>query len=301
MRIDARTWGLLLLGTAITAIALLGMSLSSLELRPGEPLILPEQMRRMERGRGEIPPMPGGDVIYVMLRVTFILTIALLPFAIIYCIISPKARKRVLASVITLLAICSLLMLLRPSLNDIEEEIQLPDEAPERMPEGALSAPGAEFTADPSPGLILAVNIALALLLAAAIVIVIWFIWQYTYPSRSTRTAEETSPLKHLAQEAQETIQAVRAGADLNDVVTRCYVEMIQILREQRGIHRQHAMTPREFEIHLKEMGLPAEQTRRLTRLFERVRYGDKRPSKQQEDEAIASLNAIVEFCGKSS
>lgn len=299
-----KTWVLLLLSAAIAAIVLMATSLSALELHPGEPFplaaILREQLKGMKRGRGEIPPMPGGDIIGVALRATLILAAALSPFAIIYCIISPEARKRVLGSVITFLAIYYLLMRLRPALSDIEGKVQLPNQAPGRMPEGMSSAPDVEFAADPSPGLILAANIALALLLAAAVVAVIWFIWQYTRRARSARTAKETAPLEQLAQEAQEAIGAVRSGADLKDVVTRCYFEMMQILREQRGIHRQRAATPREFEIRLEEIGLPAEQIQRLTRLFEEVRYGDKSPGKQQEDQAIASLTAIVEFCGES-
>lgn len=300
MKRDNRIWGLLLLGATIAAIALLAMSVPTLELRPGEPLILPEEMRGMPEERGEIPPMPDGELIDVLLRAIFTFALVLLPFAIIYLIISPEARKRALGTLITVLVITSLLLLLRPMVEGIEEEIEFSEEVPGRIPEGDLPAPDVEFTADPSPGLILAANIALALFLAAGVVAIIWFIWQYLHPDHSTQV-KGIDALEQLAQGAQEAIGAVRSGADLNDVITRCYFEMTQILREQRGIHRQRAMTPREFEARLEEIGLPAEQIQRLTRLFERVRYGDKSPSKQQQDEAIASLNAIVEFCGKSS
>jgi hypothetical protein len=56
-------------------------------------------------------------------------------------------------------------------------------------------------------------------------------------------------------------------------------------------------MTPREFEMRLEEAGIPTTQVRRLTRLFEEVRYGDKRLGEQEERQAIVSLTSIVRFC----
>ncbi|MFP3896341.1 MAG: DUF4129 domain-containing protein [Anaerolineales bacterium] len=300
MNRDNKIWVLLLLGAAIAAIALLAISLPALELRPGEPLILPEEMRGMPGEREEIPPMPHGEIIDILLRAIFTFTLVLLPFAIIYLIISPESRKRALGTLITVLVITFLLMLLRPMVEGIEEEMEFGEEVPGKVPDGTLPAPDTEFTAEPSPGLILAVNILLALFLAAAVVAIVWFIWQHAHTRRSVRTVEDIPPMEQLAQEAQEAIGAVRSGVDLNDAVTRCYFEMTRILREQRGIHRQRAMTPREFETRLEEIGLPPEQIQRLTRLFERVRYGDKNPSEREEDQAIASLTAIVEFCRES-
>jgi hypothetical protein len=54
-------------------------------------------------------------------------------------------------------------------------------------------------------------------------------------------------------------------------------------------------MTPREFEQHLAEAGLGDDHIRRLTRLFESVRYGSNIPTKAEEEEALSCLNAIAE------
>jgi hypothetical protein len=77
----------------------------------------------------------------------------------------------------------------------------------------------------------------------------------------------------------------------------RCYYEMSRVLRQQRGIRRHQAMTPREFATFLEEAGLPTEAVRRLTELFEQVRYGAKSPGRDEGAQALACLETIVEFC----
>ena len=73
---------------------------------------------------------------------------------------------------------------------------------------------------------------------------------------------------------------------------------MSQVLSERRAIRREQDMTPREFEQRLVAAGVRDEHVRRLTQLFERIRYGGKDPGKQEEAEAVACLTAIVEAYG---
>jgi hypothetical protein len=115
------------------------------------------------------------------------------------------------------------------------------------------------------------------------------------------RIQRKTGPLEQLAQEAQEAIDALQAGADLKNTVIRCYHEMSLILLEQRGLKRAETMTPREFERDLEDSGLPGEQVRLLTRLFETVRYGTKVPDEEEENMAIESLSSIVDAIGRSA
>jgi hypothetical protein len=104
-----------------------------------------------------------------------------------------------------------------------------------------------------------------------------------------------------LALEAQRAIETLQAGSGLKDTVLRCYQEMSQVLQEQRNIQRQKAMTPREFEKHLAEIGLRDKHIRQLTRLFEGVRYGDNVSSERDKREAMDCLRAIVRTYGGSS
>jgi hypothetical protein len=111
------------------------------------------------------------------------------------------------------------------------------------------------------------------------------------------RYRRRSSPLELVAKEARKTIDELRGGADLKEGVIRCYFEMNRVLKEQRGLKRQQAMTTREFENHLNEIGLPELHIRRLTRLFEKVRYGAKDLTRVEDREAIACLSAIVQAC----
>jgi hypothetical protein len=114
----------------------------------------------------------------------------------------------------------------------------------------------------------------------------IWFFWR--------RLRAQASPLELLAEEAQSALADLQSGGDLKDTVLRCYREMSQILSQQRGVTRPRDMTPREFEQQLAAVGLRDEHIRRLTRLFERVRYGGRQAGEREEREAVACLSAIA-------
>jgi hypothetical protein len=53
-------------------------------------------------------------------------------------------------------------------------------------------------------------------------------------------------------------------------------------------------MTPREFEEQLIHLGFPEENLVELTRLFEKVRYGDLTATKDEEAAAIKALEMII-------
>ncbi|MGQ9548836.1 MAG: DUF4129 domain-containing protein [Roseiflexus sp.] len=98
-----------------------------------------------------------------------------------------------------------------------------------------------------------------------------------------------------IAAEAQAALRDLEAGANVRDTVTRCYVEMMRILRAERGILRAPDMTAREFEQRLARTGLAQTYIHRLTRLFEMVRYSPRAPGPREAREAEECLRAIVE------
>lgn len=167
--------------------------------------------------------------------------------------------------------------------------------APGTMPslEAFSSGSFEEFVAEPSVWLVLATSVGLAVLMTGLLVGGAWFVWRRFHPP--------ASPLKQLAQEAQGALESLQVGADLKDVVKRCYVQMARVLDEQRGIRRQRYMTPREFERRLEDAGLPGEAVRQLTRLFEDVRYGTRVTGEQEERRAMACLRVIVDACSDST
>jgi hypothetical protein len=97
--------------------------------------------------------------------------------------------------------------------------------------------------------------------------------------------------------EAERARAALLAGADALGAIVACYARMAAALTEARGIERPEAMTAREFEGLLGELGLPRGPVHELTRLFEAARYGGRPPTTEQEARAIACLGPIVDAC----
>jgi hypothetical protein len=128
--------------------------------------------------------------------------------------------------------------------------------------------------------------VSLGLVLLAAF-LGLWFL-------RSTRQPE--SALSKLGLEAEIAKQALLTGAGLKDVIVRCYRQMSQALQGERGLEREAFMTTREFERLLEESGFPHDPVHTLTRLFEAVRYGHWQPDPNDEQNAIACLEAIVTY-----
>jgi cbb3-type cytochrome oxidase subunit 3 len=117
--------------------------------------------------------------------------------------------------------------------------------------------------------------------------LVIWWVYR--------RTRRKPSTLDMLTREAQQTLRELESGGDFRDAILRCYADMCQVVNQQRGIRRDRALTPREFEHQLRLSGLPAEPVSELTRLFEGVRYGARQSSPPEETRALECLNAIAQ------
>jgi hypothetical protein len=277
---------LLISGITVAAMLLLSAGLSGLEFLPGQSLPLWGNQTRVI---GEFGTLPGGEAMLLLMRMVFILALLCLPLSIIYLIISPEARKRLLKQLLSLLPFVLMFILIAPLLRNCSFQ-------PEETGLSGTGQPAAEplprelavFIPDPPPWLILVASLGLALLLTALIAGSVWLIWRRRRPE---------SPMQRLAQEAQSALDALQSGGDLKNIVIRCYFEMSRVLNEQRGIRRDQDMTPREFERLLAGKGLPAEPVRQLTRLFEDVRYGTQIPGHLEERQALASLTAIVAAC----
>ena len=106
-----------------------------------------------------------------------------------------------------------------------------------------------------------------------------------------------------MLQEAEQAITALQSGLDLKNVILSCYVKMTHSIQEEQGIERNHTMTVREFEDWLEQKGFPAAPVHQLTSLFEKVRYGIHPMNSKDEENAVNSLNEIIQFCrlGKGS
>lgn len=273
---------LLFLGLAIVALLILAAGLSELAFQPGRPL--PPRAQPTGTLEGIFGPLPGSELFGLLLTVIYLLGILLLPVAIVYVIVSPEARKRVVRSLGLLMWLIALFLLMRAR-PDIFRELQL--QSPAAPSPGDLGIDPVEFLASFPQWLVVLTALGLAAIAVAGLVGVAWALWRRSHPP--------VAPVEQLAQEAQHALEALQAGADVRNTVLRCYFEMSRILAEERGIRRQEAVTPREFEQQLKEAGLPDAQVEQLTRLFEAVRYGARVADEGQERRAVACLAGIVE------
>jgi membrane protein implicated in regulation of membrane protease activity len=109
--------------------------------------------------------------------------------------------------------------------------------------------------------------------------------------------------LESLADLAGEAAAELRAGAGIRDTVLRCYAEMSELLgkREQIPSGLRKCLTPREFEGLLRRAGVQSEHVARLSRLFEKVRYGGRRTGPEEAGEAISCLEAIQRAYGRET
>jgi hypothetical protein len=266
---------------AVGALAVLAAGLPQLSFQPGRLFRLdgtqaPDTAGGASTNIGE----PG----YLRMLLPAIVLLVLTYF-VLTLIFSAKLRWQLLRRTAQVLLVLLLFYLITNQL--IGTPAPLPPNDPSAdAPPPIQTLPGEPlppFITQPTPWLVALVGLALAALLIAGI----WYFWRRSRPV--------AHPITTLAQAAIENIQA---GGDVQSVVLRCYLEMSDVLGQQRGIERERAMTPREFAQHLAASGVRDKHIQQLTRLFEGARYGAQPPSAQDERAAIECLTAIVHAYG---
>ncbi|MEW6406725.1 MAG: DUF4129 domain-containing protein, partial [Chloroflexota bacterium] len=73
------------------------------------------------------------------------------------------------------------------------------------------------------------------------------------------------------------------------------------IVMHSRNMEREPAGTATEFAARLESIGLPGNSVRRLTGLFESVRYGARAPQPMEIEEAKDCLTDIARCCGEEA
>jgi hypothetical protein len=107
-------------------------------------------------------------------------------------------------------------------------------------------------------------------------------------------------PLSEIGRMVRSSLNDLSAGRDSSDVIINCYLRMSDVVADKRKLHRDAAMTPHEFALRLERAGLPGDAVRRLTSLFEVVRYGDRKSASKDVSEAVSCLNTILHYCGET-
>jgi hypothetical protein len=270
---------LFLVGTLV-AIVLLTASLSNLELQPGAPF-----PGGIDSGNDvqTVSPLPPTQIYFIpLLRGIFALIFLVFLIDVTARLIALVNVKRILQLVLALVILLIIIYML-PHITPGGPAYFLNESS------NITTPPAFDYPVTPlgQPPQILIqlviIGIVLGIGLLAFTVVKRW-------PS-SKRIEDE------LLQEAEQAVNALKAGADLRNVILRCYFQMTRSLQEEQGIERDYTMTVQEFERWLGNLGFPSIPLRQLTSLFEKVRYGKQQTNHTDEQIAIDSLNEIIQFC----
>jgi competence protein ComGC len=278
---------------ALIALIILAAGIPELKLLPGT-IFYTEDTKEQDNYNppatfpikvDEKTPSPA-IVVLILILIPILISIVLM-------IIFPKMRKQVLRNLIFIATWgLAIYMLYRRKVFDLipSEKFTAVDIASERE---IVDLPF--FTHAPLPD----VNRDASTLIAFVVgffIILFLLILVYLFYRRSKVIREDGEELELIAIKAQNALNEINSGADLHNTILNCYIEMSEVLENEKGIRRKFWMTPREFEQRLVSTGLPIQSVQTLTELFEAVRYGGQIPDSVQEAQAVESLEAIVEY-----
>jgi hypothetical protein len=132
------------------------------------------------------------------------------------------------------------------------------------------------------------------------ILLLAFLAWRFSRFWREYAIRAGSKSLDEIAKIARSSLRELSSGRESTDVIMNCYFRMSDVVADKRKLQRGTAMTPAEFAIRLEHAGLPGEAVKKLTRLFESVRYGGRRGGPTEVNEAVACLTTILHYCGET-
>ena len=275
---------ILLAGVGVTMLVLLAAGLQNLELRPAQAYFASESDE-------PVPLFSLGEVVdnFTTMTVGEALLLVggfLVLFVLLLAMLSPEARKRLILTVLRIgltawVILWAMDRFRQDGIFNLDSQAGVMENGPQ-----VLSAPPPYIPPNIPAWAIYLVSLLIVLILTG----VGFWIYRWLNPPRNQ--------LQHLARAARTALRDISAGRDWDDAVIQCYARMSEAISQQRGLHRQQAMTPQEFASRLEQAGLPSDPVRRLTQLFEMVRYGGRRSSREDVNEAVTCLTAILHAVG---
>jgi len=138
-------------------------------------------------------------------------------------------------------------------------------------------------------------------LVSVAVILLLAFLaWRLRRFWREFAGPGARKSLSEIARVARSSLRELSSGRDSTDVIMNCYFRMSDVVADKRKLQRSTAMTPAEFATRLEQAGLPGEAVKKLTHLFENVRYGGHRSGPTEVREAVACLTTILHYCGET-
>lgn len=277
---------LIYLSIAFVGMIFIGASLGTLELEPGLPFpgsnSTNPSLANLAVDSSKTVEQSGMNLI--ILKIAIGIGFLFLSIMIIYSLVRKTNRKNfgiLILGLIGLIIIFNVLQLFHPEINipldnAQDEGIQLPTLDYEIVP---IEQPPSELFWIVGIGLIV------------GLISVIVFLFFRTSPKPINNDA--------LVEEINTALQAIQDGKELRNIIISCYLQLNQIIKEEYEIERENSLTAREFENHLQDKGIPIKPIHRITSVFEKVRYGNKPTTNDDEQIVIESLVEIRSSCQK--
>jgi hypothetical protein len=277
---------LVLGGLLLLVFFILVASLGQLQFKPANPFTYEQSSGASP---SVIPPIWNGSVyVIIFLAGILIILFILLP--------SDQRKKYLIAFGLLILAGMAILLILS-HINHGNPVQQLQENAGNAII-SPVPAPTNTLAPEVTPSVFAPPQVSMwsSFFVALAFLLVLAGVGGWVFWSRRKLDA----PYESLAEIALSALQEIEAGKDWGDAIVNSYQRMNKAVAEWRGIHRKESMTPSEFSQYLTSTHLPQEAVTKLTALFERVRYGEKKSSSQDIQEAVECLTTILDYCQKA-
>ena len=281
---------LLLSILALVALTMLSVSLRSVSFGEAQPI--------GQGGEAAAPPpsqLTLGEPSEESLQSQVIVLMAFfILLALITVLLSPEGRKRMFRFLFrmafTLWALYFLFNRYPGIFDFMNPTAEGPGQRPVEMDAGS-SIPPPVFTPPKETPML---NYVISLLIVLGAIFLTWKIYR-AWQALNQRPGS----LQDIARIARTTLRELSDGRETTDVIMNCYFRMSDAVSDRKNLQRGSSMTPSEFASRLEEAGLPGDAVRRLTRLFEGVRYGERKAGPKDVNEAVACLTTILQYCGE--
>jgi hypothetical protein len=287
--LEKKPWVLLFSLAALGALVVLSVSLGKVSFGEAQPIGW-EEAEPLAR-----PRLQGlGEIREELLQSQAILIIAFVVLVgLISVLLSPEGRKRMFLLLfrmgVTILALYFLFNRY-PGMFDFLETGPAGEAPYSPSIETGASVPPPVFTPPQETPIL---SYAVSLLVVLGVIFVAW----KAYQAWQAMNRRPVKSLQELARIARSSLRDLSDGQATSDVIMRCYFRMGDVVADKRNLQRGAGMTPAEFAARLEAAGLPGDAVRRLTRLFESVRYGDRKAGPKDVNEAVACLTSILQYC----
>lgn len=283
---------LLLAAIALGALTVLATSLNDVPFKEAQQFARPD--------RSDATPMSLDEVVGIWEGIPLWQHVVLwgligLLVVLLAMLLSPELRKRFIIMLFRTLIVMLAVFYILGNYGDKLLMLQFGPQLAGEQAGAANAQPLPEFQApEVSPTVSYLISFAVALGLTV-------FAWVVYRGWKKYVASNANQPLVELGRIARSSLKDLNSGRDSTDVIINCYLRMSDVVADKRQLHRELAMTPQEFALRLERAGLPGDAVRRLTRLFEMVRYGDRKSAPKDVNEAVSCLNTILHYCGENA